>query len=297
MISKDTIVSVLLRYLHPSHLVQMTFPNQLNGQRLEGCVVVGRQERKINRKMQTAIIVHHEAFKNEDRFQEVYAVAQWFKLQVEGPRDLIFQPEEVSDLDTALGDEEEGQEMPAIILQRANTGIRIEVDEVLGLPGVDVDDDRNPAPENVPHDQADGEGVCVYGEWGHGGLCYRLIAGAQNSNANLRNFPPGVTPSLLQLFQLMLPKTFLQQVVLPQTNLKLQRPVGYGEFLRWIGLWLMMATTHFDFRRDFWSRRHVSMYGGAPFRFNDLMTRNRFEEILVSLKLTEAVPPTYVDWF
>ena len=39
------------------------------------------------------------------------------------------------------------------------------------------------------------------------------------------------------------------------------------------------------------------MYDGAPFRFNELMSRNRFENILVALKLTEAVPPTYVDRF
>jgi len=203
--------------------------------------------------MHMAIIVHHKAFKNGDEFQEVYAVARWFKLQVEGPCDLIFQPEEVSDLDTALGDEEEGQEMPAIILQSMNMGVRIDVDEVLGLPGVDVDDDRNPAPENVPQGNAGAKGACVFGEWGHGGLCNRLIASTQNPNVNLRNHPPGMTPSLLQLFELMLPKTFLQQVVLPQTNLNLRCPVGYGKFLCWIGLWLMMATTHFDFRHDFWS--------------------------------------------
>ena len=102
-----------------------------------------RELRKINQKMQTAIIVHHEAFKNGDDFLEVHAVERWFKLQV-GALELIFTPEEVSDLDTAMGEEEEGPEMPAIILQTVNAGAQVNVDKVLGLPGVEVDDDHEP---------------------------------------------------------------------------------------------------------------------------------------------------------
>ena len=178
-ICKDPVVSVLLCYLYPSQLVQTTFPNQVNGQKLKECVVVGRELRKINQKMQTAIIVHHEAFKNGDDFLEVHAVERWFKLQV-GALELIFTPEEVSDLDTAMGEEEEGPEMPAIILQTANASAQVNVDKVLSLPGMEVDDDCKPAPENIPQSQAVPDGQCMFGEWGHGRFCNRMIASAQN---------------------------------------------------------------------------------------------------------------------
>ena len=75
---KDAIVSVLLKYLHPSQLVQAVFPNRHDKQRLVGCVVVGQEPRKIRKKMQPAILAHHERFKIDDRFQELYMVPHWF---------------------------------------------------------------------------------------------------------------------------------------------------------------------------------------------------------------------------
>ena len=116
-IGKDAIVSVLLPILHPLQLVQTTFPSCMNDQRLEGCVILRQEEKKINQKMQTAIIIHHKAFKAGGEFVEVNAAKQWFKLQVQGPQELLFQPEELSDLDTIMEDEEEGPEMLDIILQ------------------------------------------------------------------------------------------------------------------------------------------------------------------------------------
>jgi len=62
----------------------------------------------------------------------------------------------------------------------------------------------------------------------------------------MKHFPAGMHATVLQLFEMMLPKTFLQEVLLVETNKHLTQQLQYGEFLRWIGLWLMMATTQFD---------------------------------------------------
>ena len=194
-IDKDAIASVLLKYLRPSQMVQTTLLNHLKNEQLEGCAVVGREERKIDLKMQRAIFVGHSTFKNGDEFQEVYAATRWFKLQVQGLRDLLFQVDGVSDLDTALEGRDDGPEVPAIISQTANTGSQVDVDNVLGLTGVEINDDWNPASGNVPQEQANTGGAAVVDEWARGNLCIRLIANVQNSNVNKKNCQSGIAPS------------------------------------------------------------------------------------------------------
>ena len=48
-----------------------------------------------------------------------------------------------------------------------------------------------------------------------------------------------------QLFEVVF-KDFILEIIIPQTNLDIQRvkhrPTTYGEFLHWLGLWLLMAT-------------------------------------------------------
>jgi len=59
-------------------------------------------------------------------------------------------------------------------------------------------------------------------------------------------FTNGLTPSLLQLFELFFPTKFVQDIMLPKINAKIAKNVSYGEFIQWIGLWFIMATTHMD---------------------------------------------------
>ena len=147
---KDAIVSVLLKYLHPSQLVWAVFPNRHDKQRLFGCVVVGQEPRKIRKKVQPAILVRHERFKTNGQFQELYAVPRWFQLEGPASEETPVSSETSSDLETIVEEEEVHQEMPPVILQHANTGAPFDVDEIIGLPGVEVDDDCMPAPENTP---------------------------------------------------------------------------------------------------------------------------------------------------
>jgi len=75
-------------------------------------------------------------------------------------------------------------------------------------------------------------------------------------------------------------------VLIKETNKALLPHLTCGEFLRWYGLWLVMATTEGCFRRDFWSTTPVSMFHGAPYRFQEYMSRQRFDQILSNLKYT-----------
>ena len=67
--------------------------------------------------------------------------------------------------------------------------------------------------------------------------------------------------------------------------------------MRFIELCFQMSTTYFDNRREFWSMKEINEDEGAPYRFNHLMTRARFDAILHALKLTNRKPPAYKDLF
>jgi hypothetical protein len=169
-------------------------------------------------------------------------------------------------------------------------------EDVVQLRGVvEVDDDNEPVPENVPDGNATNS--ILDAVFGHSGVCPRRMAGAPNNKAKI-NFPNGACPTRLQLFELFFPKAYIQEVLLVETNKLLKgKDVTYGEFLQFIGLWLMMATIQGFQRRDFWSVCLVNMFATAPYRFNDIMPRGRFEDILSSLSYTNRGAPAYSDPF
>ena len=59
-------VSCLIKFLHPSELILNKFPNPVNGQRLDGCITVRQELKKINRKDQLSLIVRHADFVKAD---------------------------------------------------------------------------------------------------------------------------------------------------------------------------------------------------------------------------------------
>ena len=70
----------------------------------------------------------------------------------------------------------------------------------------------------------------------------------------------------------MFPQEFIRNVILKNTNKHLQKQVTYGEFISWVGLWFLMATTTFGDCREFWSRKAIDAFEGTPYRFNDFMS-------------------------
>ena len=104
-------------------------------------------------------------------------------------------------------------------------------------------------------------------------------------------------PTIKQLFEILFPITWLQDVLLEETNKHLSDQVSYGEFLRWIGLCFLMSTTHFGSRRGFWFMSEQDTISGAPFWMNEWMSCHRFEAILGALQFTNVEPPSYKDCF
>jgi hypothetical protein len=290
---KGAIVSVLSSRLHPSAHIRNKWPNAEKNHRLENLVVLRQEMKKINRRDIMCIIMKHEDFQDDGENIELYASQHYCVLKSEGDPDYFFTSAPAAR--NVVAEEEES--VPIEIQGIIERGM-LEPDDIeIARNLVEIDDDNEPAPENMP--QTGGvDPTSIFGEWGHPGICHRRMGNAQNQNPKL-NFPYGVRPTLLQLFELLFPKAFILSVIIPMINKGIQSggPVEYWEFLQFLGLWFLMATIQGPQRTDYWSLEPVSKYNGAPFRITE-MSRFRFDEILRCLRYTDDMPPTaYCDQF
>ena len=101
----------------------------------------------------------------------------------------------------------------------------------------------------------------------------------------------------LGFFFHFLPLEFFKTTILQATNETLSDPLTWDEFLRFMSILLLFATTQGVPRRMFWSNDLPDIFSGAPFRLHAYMSRRRFETILKHLKFTTKSPPAYKDPF
>jgi Transposase IS4 len=175
--------------------------------------------------------------------------------------------------------EEEGKPLPAEV------ATILPGDDISSLirQGITIDDDNQPAPEN--EDRTTTTNNDMYGEWGFDGLCPRRQKGLGRREAQLPSYNGSFDAQ--SLFEHLYPTKWLKEVLIVKTNKRVGgSPLTYGEFLRWIGLWMVMACHKGYTRRDYWSTSAITMYSGALHRFLDLMSRNRFEDILTAISYT-----------
>ena len=233
----EAVVSALIRFIHPSEHIRRMFPNPVAGQRLSDCQIVRQEMKKVSRKDQLLIVVHHDDFKTEDGdFIDLYAVKRYWKFHKGGDEDLRFNVAPTND-GGAQGDEM--LPLPAAVDNYINSE-RVNVVEAL-QDVVEIDDDNELAPENVPRNNDNNTGV--FGEWGHTGFCHRHIQNMPNSPAKLIfSIDPTTDDIYLQLFEGLFPANFLDKMV-TEINKKISGdPVTYSELLKWIGLWVLMST-------------------------------------------------------
>ena len=165
--------------------------------------------------------------------------------------------------------------------------------------GLMVDDDRDPAPENVPLvDVFEVDNAC---SWGWDGICNRKITGATNIRPSFTSLHGTIlqTISYVTMFLVFFPRKFIEEVMIQEMNKHLEDYVTLGEFLRYIGLWLVIVKSSPGNmgRGEFWSSTKPDRKKGAPFRLNDLMTGRRFEELTKALCYTTEKAPSYKDPF
>ena len=71
----------------------------------------------------------------------------------------------------------------------------------------------------------------------------------------------------------------------------------HGQFLVFIGMWLIMATVQGFQRRDFWSNITIDTFETDPYRFNEIIPQKFYEDILKEITITDEPPPEYKDPF
>ena len=96
---------------------------------------------------------------------------------------------------------------------------------------VDVDDDNEPAPENIPQ-STDPTSSPLTTEWGHSGFCYRKSLSMQNSGTKLNfHIDPTEDDNYLQLFEGFFLKDLLNMII-EGINMKINSDlITYGAFL------------------------------------------------------------------
>ena len=277
----DAEVSCKTRLLHPSAIVREKVPGVQIGFHHETLhlTIKRKEEKRVNRRQQWCYVLHHDSYVTADGMPiELHAVCKHCKIITEGPPAGFFRQEEAPQEEAEAAAQQEPAAFPEAVLafeHGQDPGILIQ-------NNIAVDDDNEPAPENAAQAPNDRDGI--YQGWGFNGVCERRSMGKGKWNPRLLDYHGNY--DYISLFEQLFPMTWVNEVLLVETNNLLNEELTYGEFLRWLGLWMMMGTIEGFSRRDFWATSPVTMYRGSPYRFNDLMSRSRFEDILECIRYT-----------
>ena len=118
--------------------------------------------KKVNRKDQLCFVIHHDNFKNDDDFIELHAVVNHWKVEVEGDPDLCF----TARVNPQVKQEGEPTPLPQAVDELLTNQATTE-ETVEALRGVvDIDNDNNPASENIPKPN-DNSSSSIFEEWGY----------------------------------------------------------------------------------------------------------------------------------
>ena len=290
---------VMMKYLHPSQNIRDKYPNHTSSEKLGELIVIRQEVKKVNRKDQMCIVMRHDSWPN----QEMYCVKKWAKIIQEGDPASFFdqvaprQEAETQVLPTATNDDTD--EIPEQVFQSRGSNHE-DISFVRSL-GLGVDDDNDPAPENIPN----GASINTEQSWGWDGVDPRQAGQFFDHGARLNHgldeIPCDPMPiTLVHLFLTLFPRKYLEEVILKKTNETIEDEIGeitIGELLRFLGIWFFLATTSGFARREFFSTYAVNVRTGAPYRVNQYMSRTRFEAILQALSYTASEPPPFLDRF
>ena len=171
---------------------------------------------------------------------------------------------------------------------------RDEIDE-LRAAGHTVDDDNEPDEENRNEPPPPSTG-----EWITPSFCRRTSQGHVKVKGRWAHTPWPIVKDMdeLQLFLLCLPVDYIKTVILPSTNVHLDKELTMQEFFVFLGCLFFMACHPGVASRDlWWSAKDISPAEGAPFRLNAYFSKNRFKAIMGALRYTNNQQPSYSDKF
>lgn len=172
---------------------------------------------------------HHNDLPNID----LYCVQHWVRIDKEGAEEHICgdvaSVERVEQLTHVQGLDEYGEVLCGRDIQVYALSDKAQDMENICAMGLDVDDDNECLPENIPANASDSDATesDESQEWGWEGIDHRR-------QMNVSNVPPSLTSlhgaelsvaSYLTMFFLFFPRLFIEDVILVKTNEKLEDPV------------------------------------------------------------------------
>jgi hypothetical protein len=170
----------------------------------------------------------------------------------------------------------------------------------------DVDDDNEPAVENIPTGEeptTNNGGIKEGQSWGLDGIDRRsIIKPEKEAHSYKKSFSPAGA-AFSEVILHFLPLKFLAETVLTNTNDAImaigELELVWGEFARFLGILALMATVSGYKRHDFWcvDRAFDQRENHCPYRFNPYMLKRRFDIIVRGLCFTRRLPPRYADKF
>ena len=195
------VADALIKYIHPSQYIRDKYPNPMNGQRLQNCLLIRKEEKQVNRKKQECFVFRHDEFPDK----ELHCVQRWVKIVKEGGEDQLFESEN----GTTQVEGEEANATPSFELPPAiyhATGVAEDI-AMVRAQGLDVDDDNEPAPENVPSPNKTGteklpNGLYQGQIFGWNGVDHRAKEGHHDMDAKMKGMPDINFVSHIQMFLL-----------------------------------------------------------------------------------------------
>ena len=187
-------ISVYIKFLHPRTLVCNKLPNAQPQDVLTNCVAIAQEVKTVSKRMQTCIVMHHDLF---DNGSQIHAGAWYCKVIQEGAVGNLFQIDEHADLAAA---EEAAKGNDCAMQLPSLTGTTVEDISHFYVQGFEVDDDNDPAPENVPAASTPFTTSCIYSYWGSNTLDPRRINNLSNYKAVLWGFDMATKNCILAHF-------------------------------------------------------------------------------------------------
>ncbi|KAL7502726.1 hypothetical protein ACHAXN_000633, partial [Cyclotella atomus] len=133
------------------------------------------------------------------------------------------------------------------------------------------------------------------------GLDPRRTSGVQDHSPSFTDNWDPKKASKYDMFWRLFPYKWFRDVCFAKTQQAMidekLKPISLGEFIRFFGLILLMATVGAGFSQEsFWQPYHERT-NPCPYNLNHYMSRTRFKCIQRELRFTDCAKPTYVDCF
>ena len=145
--------SVLTKYMHPTKFVNEKYPNRTTHSRINNLICIGEDNKLVNKKQQGVITFRHDNFEGT----VIYCVRRWVKVLQEGATEHFFKSLDNAQSNGGTSEaknvREEGEAVE-VVQEIFHAGKSAEDITMVRNQGLNVDYDNDPAPKNVPTEEA-----------------------------------------------------------------------------------------------------------------------------------------------